>query len=95
MPQVIIRKVEKDEAPEQFAATISGRLGQDVEIAIALKCTGVQSSICSAIQTVKFGGKVFVVGVGKEKMEIPFMRCSANELICSFSSVMLTCGRGL
>ena len=41
MPQAIIRKVEKDETPEQFAATISGRLGQDVEIAIALKCTGV------------------------------------------------------
>ncbi|KAF0321233.1 L-arabinitol 4-dehydrogenase [Colletotrichum asianum] len=36
------------------------------------------------IATVKFGGKVFIIGVGKEKMEIPFMRCSANEVDIQF-----------
>lgn len=84
MPQVITHKVEDLETPEQFAETVSVLLGEGIEIALALECTGVQRSVCSAIQTVKFGGKVFVVGVGKEKMEIPFMRCSANEVDLQF-----------
>lgn len=84
MSRVLTHKVEKGETPEQFAASISEKLGDDVEIATALECTGVQSSVCSAIQTVKFGGKVFVIGVGKDKMEIPFMRCSANEVDLQF-----------
>lgn len=84
MPDVITHKVEKGETPEQFAETIWGQTGEGVEIAVALECTGVESSVCSAIQTVKFGGKVFVIGVGKEKMEIPFMRCSANEVDLQF-----------
>ncbi|KAJ6014712.1 L-arabinitol 4-dehydrogenase [Penicillium herquei] len=83
MPQVITHKVTWDETPEQFAETVAKSLG-DVEISLALECTGVQSSVCNAIQTVKFGGKVFVIGVGKEKMEIPFMRCSANEVDLQF-----------
>ncbi|KAJ5621529.1 L-arabinitol 4-dehydrogenase [Penicillium herquei] len=83
MSQVVTHKVTRDETPEQFAEAVTKSLG-DVEIALALECTGVQSSVCNAIQTVKFGGKVFVIGVGKEKMEIPFMRCSANEVDLQF-----------
>ncbi|KAJ9256521.1 hypothetical protein DTO207G8_2524 [Paecilomyces variotii] len=82
-PQAITHKVTPGETPEQFSQIVTERLG-DVEISLALECTGVQSSVCSAIQTVKFGGKVFVVGVGKERMEIPFMRCSANEVELQF-----------
>ncbi|OJK01219.1 hypothetical protein ASPACDRAFT_115815 [Aspergillus aculeatus ATCC 16872] len=47
---------------------------------IALECTGVESSVCSAIWSVKFGGKVFVIGVGKNEMTIPFMRLSTQEI---------------
>ncbi|KAJ9252940.1 hypothetical protein DTO207G8_4460 [Paecilomyces variotii] len=47
---------------------------------LALECTGVQSSVCSAIWSVKFGGKVFVIGVGKNEMTIPFMRLSTWEI---------------
>jgi len=84
MPRVLTHKVGKTETPEQFATSINERLGDEVEITTALECTGVQSSVCGAIQTVKFGGKVFVIGVGKDKMEIPFMRCSANEVDLQF-----------
>lgn len=84
MPRVLTHKVTKEETPEQCAASIASQLGDDVEIATALECTGVQSSVCNAIQTVKFGGKVFVIGVGKDKIEIPFMRCSANEVDLQF-----------
>lgn len=83
IPDVITHRVAAGESAEEFAATVASRLG-DVEISLALECTCVQSSVCNAIQTVKFGGKVFVIGVGKEKMEIPFMRCSANEVDLQF-----------
>ncbi|KAL2002774.1 hypothetical protein VTN02DRAFT_5992 [Thermoascus thermophilus] len=47
---------------------------------LALECTGVESSVASAIWSVKFGGKVFVIGVGKNEMKIPFMRLSTYEI---------------
>lgn len=47
---------------------------------LALECTGVESSIASAIWSVKFGGKVFVIGVGKNEIKIPFMRLSTQEI---------------
>lgn len=47
---------------------------------LALECTGVESSVASAIWSVKFGGKVFVIGVGKNEMNIPFMRLSTQEI---------------
>lgn len=83
-PGVRTHKVEAGETPEGFAAAIADLMGPGVEVAVALECTGVESSVCCAIQTVKFGGKVFVIGVGKEKMEIPFMRCSAQEVDLQF-----------
>lgn len=47
---------------------------------LALECTGVESSVASAIWSMKFGGKVFVIGVGKNEMKIPFMRLSTQEI---------------
>lgn len=47
---------------------------------LALECTGVESSVASAIWSVKFGGKVFIIGVGKNEMKIPFMRLSTQEI---------------
>lgn len=47
---------------------------------LALECTGVEISVASAIWSVKFGGKVFVIGVGKNEMTIPFMRLSTQEI---------------
>ena len=32
----------------------------------------------------KFGGKVFVIGVGKNEMKIPFMRLSTEEIDLQF-----------
>jgi L-iditol 2-dehydrogenase len=49
-----------------------------------MECTGVESSISGAIQAVKFGGKVFVIGVGKNEMKIPFMRLSTREVDLQF-----------
>lgn len=38
----------------------------------------------AVIQIVKFGGKVFVIGVGKDRIEILFIRCSAQEVELQF-----------
>jgi len=51
---------------------------------LALECTGVESSIQTAIYSVKFGAKVFIIGVGKNEQQFPFMHLSANEIDVSF-----------
>lgn len=52
--------------------------------AVALECTGAESSVSTAIHSVKFGGKVFVIGVGKPNMSVPFMRLSTQEIDLRF-----------
>ncbi|KAK0301854.1 L-arabinitol 4-dehydrogenase [Friedmanniomyces endolithicus] len=49
------------------------------ESAGCLECTGIESSIAGAIYAVKFGGKVFIIGVGKPEINVPFMRASTRE----------------
>ena len=45
---------------------------------IALECTGAESLIEVAIETVWFNGMVFVLGIGKGEMMLPFMRMSTR-----------------
>lgn len=82
VPDVIIHKVERESA-EDSAKAIIAKFG-GIEPAIALECTGVESSVSSAIWAVKFGGKVFVIGVGKNEMTLPFMRLSVREIDLQF-----------
>ncbi|KAF2112180.1 chaperonin 10-like protein [Lophiotrema nucula] len=83
VPNVLTHKVEFSDSPEQFAAKVVEKM-EGVEPAIAMECTGVESSINGAIQAVKFSGKVFVIGVGKNEMKIPFMRLSTREIDLQF-----------
>lgn len=76
-------KVERGVTPEQ-ASTDIVRLSGDKQASVALECTGVESSVATAIWSVKFGGKVFVIGVGKPEMSIPFMRLSTQEVDLQF-----------
>jgi L-iditol 2-dehydrogenase len=39
-------------------------------VRLCLECTGVESSIHGAIFATKFGGKVFVIGVGKAEQSV-------------------------
>ena len=82
VPSVITHKVEKV-SPEESAKSIVATFG-GIEPFFALECTGVESSIATAIWSVKFGGKVFVVGVGKTQINIPFMRLSVREIDLQF-----------
>ncbi|CAG7915840.1 unnamed protein product [Penicillium olsonii] len=87
VPEVRTYKVEIGKSAEQCADGIINALndgkgsGPDaLRPKLALECTGVESSVNSAIWSVKFGGKVFVIGVGKNEMTIPFMRLSTQEI---------------
>jgi L-arabinitol 4-dehydrogenase len=64
---------------EKTAEEIVSAFG-GIEPAVAMECTGVESSVAAAIWAVKFGGKVFVIGVGKNEIAIPFMRASVREV---------------
>jgi len=55
---------------------------------VALKCTGAESSIEAAIEAVRFGGTVFVVGIGKNEMVFLFMRLSTREADREYDGVM-------
>ena len=78
-PQVKTYQIPKSKSPEECAAGIIETMDGE-RPAIAMECTGVESSIASAIWSVKFGGKVFVIGVGKNEMNVPFMRLSTQEI---------------
>lgn len=83
VPRVKTHLVTRESTPETFAKSI-WKLTEGIEINVAMECTGVESSISSAIHSVKFGGKVFVIGVGKNEMTIPFMRLSVREVDLQF-----------
>lgn len=82
-PRVKTYKVDIALSPEDAGAEIIKMAG-NVKPAVALECTGVESSVANAIYSVKFGGKVFVIGVGKPNMTVPFMRLSTQEIDLQF-----------
>ena len=83
VPRARTYKVERSVEVEDAAKKIVDLAG-GVQPAIALECTGVESSVNAAIYSVKFGGKVFVIGVGKPEMQLPFMRLSTQEIDLQF-----------
>ena len=83
VPTACTYMVERGVPPEQAGEDIKVAAG-GIALTVALECTGVESSIASAIWAVKFGGKVFVIGVGKSEMSLPFMRLSTQEIDLQF-----------
>ncbi|PTB38815.1 uncharacterized protein TrAFT101_006844 [Trichoderma asperellum] len=65
-------------------------LGQDLDQEYyaprtVLECTGVESSVCTAAYTVRRGGTVCIIGVGKSIMNnLPFMHISLAEIKLKF-----------
>ncbi|EXJ91146.1 L-iditol 2-dehydrogenase [Capronia coronata CBS 617.96] len=79
VPRVKTFQVPMGKSAEECADGIIQAMG-GIRPRVAMECTGVESSVASAIWSVKFGGKVFVIGVGKNEMKIPFMRLSTMEI---------------
>ncbi|KKO98275.1 hypothetical protein THAR02_09614 [Trichoderma harzianum] len=78
-PRVITHQIQIGKSAEETAKGIVESFG-GIEPAVTMECTGVESSISAAIWATKFGGKVFVIGVGKNEINIPFMRASVREV---------------
>lgn len=79
VPRVSTFLIPKGKSAEECAAGIIETAG-GIRPRVAMECTGVESSVASAIWSVQFGGKVFIIGVGKDEMKIPFMRLSTQEI---------------
>lgn len=85
VPTVKTYLVPKDKTPEGIAADIvSTHFPNSSGIDVAIECTGVGSSISTAVHASRFGGAVFVIGVGKDTVEMPFMMCSVKEVDLRF-----------
>ncbi|KAF7186563.1 L-arabinitol 4-dehydrogenase [Pseudocercospora fuligena] len=82
VPRVRTVLVKREESPGEIASNVKAALGQEAKLVI--ECTGVQSSIWSGIYAARFGGTVFIIGVGKDKQEIPFMYASFREIDIRF-----------
>ncbi|KAG6868948.1 hypothetical protein C0993_007162 [Termitomyces sp. T159_Od127] len=78
VPSVRTVLIERNFSANEQAERIKAVAG--VPLSVALECTGVESSIHNAIYSMKFGGKVFIIGVGKNEQVFPFMHLSANEI---------------
>ncbi|CED84470.1 l-arabinitol 4-dehydrogenase [Phaffia rhodozyma] len=79
VPSVQTVLVERGLDHSAIAEKIKAAAG-GLKLTLALECTGVESSIWSAIFSLKFGGTVFIIGVGKEVQSMPFMFLSAHEI---------------
>lgn len=75
--------VTRGKSEEELGRDMVQALG-GLEPDVALECTGVESSVGAAIHAVRFGGSVFVIGVGKNEMKFPFMRLSTREVDLKF-----------
>lgn len=83
IPRVRTVKVEKGKTPEVMAEDVKAALGQEAKL--VMECTGVESSIHTAIYAAKFGGTVFVIGVGSGNFQQwPFMHASIREIDIRF-----------
>jgi len=82
VPGVRTVLISRNSTAKESAQKIKEAAG--LPLAVALECTGVESSVHSAIYSMKFGGKVFIIGVGKNEQLFPFMHLSANEIDVGF-----------
>jgi L-iditol 2-dehydrogenase len=97
-PEVHPFKIDLNLTPEEsarqivkvFTAATHG-VGGEMMPSKVLECTGVESSIAVASYACKPSGLVFVLGVGKSHLTIPFMHLSTNEIDLKFLFRYVSC----
>ncbi|KAH8833012.1 chaperonin 10-like protein [Flagelloscypha sp. PMI_526] len=78
VPSVKTVLIERGLSPQECAVQIKEAAG--VGLTVALECTGFEPSIQTAIYSLKFGGTVMIIGLGKSEQTFPFMHLAANEI---------------
>ncbi|RHZ59804.1 NAD(P)-dependent alcohol dehydrogenase [Aspergillus thermomutatus] len=87
VPGAMVYQINRDLSAEGNAKAIRALFGDDEYFppATVLECTGVENSICTAAYTVRRGGTVMVIGVGRPIMNnLPFMHISLAEIRLQF-----------
>ncbi|KAI1139101.1 sorbitol dehydrogenase [Hypoxylon sp. FL0543] len=87
VPRCQTYRINSKLSPEENAREIRKLYGQDEYSAPAsvMECTGVESSVCTAAFSVRRGGTLMVIGVGRPVMNnIPFMHLSLAEIDLKF-----------
>lgn len=83
VPSCQVYQVDTKLSPEENAKAIRALFGSTEYKApeTILECTGVESSVITASYTVRRGGDLVVIGVGKDIMNnLPFMHISLSEV---------------
>ncbi|KAF4450772.1 alcohol dehydrogenase [Fusarium albosuccineum] len=87
VPSAMTYQVDITKTAEENGKAVRKLFGESeyVQPRVALECTGVESSVCSAAFMVRRGGILMVVGVGKSVMHnLPFMHLSLAEIQLRF-----------
>ncbi|XP_062381242.1 sorbitol dehydrogenase [Sardina pilchardus] len=71
-------EVKREDTPEQLAQKVEGLLGAQPHATI--ECTGVQSSVQTAIYATGPGGVVVLVGMGAEMTTVPLLSAAVKEV---------------
>lgn len=70
--------VKKEDTPQELAKKVEEMLGCMPQITI--ECTGVQSSVQTAIYGTRSGGVVVLVGLGAEMATVPLLNAAVREV---------------
>uniref|UniRef100_A0A4W4GLA3 Sorbitol dehydrogenase n=1 Tax=Electrophorus electricus TaxID=8005 RepID=A0A4W4GLA3_ELEEL len=70
--------VKREDVPQEMARRVEGMLGGQPQISI--ECTGVESSIQTAIYATRSGGVVVLVGLGEEMTRAPLLNAAIREV---------------
>lgn len=87
VPSVITYHVDIKKSNEENSKEVRKLFGETeyVQPRVALECTGIESSVCSAAYMVRRGGVLMVIGVGRSIMNnLPFMHLSLAEIDLRF-----------
>jgi len=70
--------IERSASPKDTAEKIKSIAG--LPLRVCLECTGFESSIQTASYSVQFGGTVFIIGAGSDKVTFDFGHMSESEI---------------
>lgn len=82
IPGIRTHLVSRGQSPEELGQAIISLAGMKPRV--ALECTGIESSVTAGIFSLEFGGVMYVIGVGSDHQNIPFMHLSVNEIDIKF-----------
>uniref|UniRef100_A0A3P8US54 Sorbitol dehydrogenase n=1 Tax=Cynoglossus semilaevis TaxID=244447 RepID=A0A3P8US54_CYNSE len=71
-------QVKRENGPQQLAKSVEDLLGAQPHVTI--ECTGVESSVQTAIYATRSGGVVVLVGLGSEMATIPLINAAVREV---------------